>query len=76
VAPPPVAPPTPAKPPAGELDEKEFRGPDGQLMYGLPKAKVPRGKLLQYLTEQTRKHAQSAFDELDKETTKGTGDEE
>ena len=50
------------------LDEREFRGPGGDLMYGRPNGRFQLNELQKYLFDQSRKNAKDAFDELDAET--------
>jgi serine protease Do len=58
-------PPKPASPPPPPSREREFKGPNGEAMFGLPDFKVDKSRLLEYLVQQTRKKAENAFQELD-----------
>jgi serine protease Do len=67
----PAARPTPSIPSESTkplLDEREFRGPGGDLMYGRPNGRFQLNDLQKFLFDKSRKNAKDAFDELDAET--------
>ncbi len=44
---------------------REFKGPDGEIMYGIPEGKFSLSDTTKMLYDRTKKNAQKAFDELD-----------